>query len=283
VSVNPFFPHSTYSREQDLIEDLVIESIKSHGIDAKYLPRTLVREDNLFGEDTLSTFNIAAGLEVYVKNVEGFEGEGDFLSRFNLEIRDEMTLVIAKKRFEQIRSEKLMTESGFNLILESGSTTTPSRQFISSGSGNTASFVLEGYDDYSISSERPLEGDLIYFPLNGKIFEIKHVEHEIPFYQLGRVQMYELRCELFKYSSEDFATGNTEIDAIDTTYSNDILVYELLTEEGDQLLAEDGDSIIQEYRIEDTDASANNEFFQTEADNIIDFSEQNPFSERDRY
>jgi hypothetical protein len=283
VSTNQYFPHTSYGREQDLLEDLVIESIKIHGIDARYLPRTLVKEDHLFGEDTLSTFSVAAGLEVYIKNVEGFEGEGDFLSRFNLEIRDEMTLVIAKRRFEQIKSEKIMTEVGYNLMIETADLKTPSRRFITSGTANTSAFVLEGYDNYAISSERPLEGDLIYFPLNGKIFEIKHVEHEIPFYQLGRIQMYELKCELFKYSSEDFATGNTEIDAIDSIFSNNILVNELLQENGDVLLLEDGDSIIQEYRLEDTDTAANNEFFSQEAANIVNFSETNPFSERDRW
>jgi len=283
VPTNQYFPHASYGREQDLLEDLVIESIKIHGIDARYLPRTLVKEDDLFGEDTLSTFTVAAGLEVYIKNVEGFEGEGDFLSRFNLEIRDEMTLVIAKRRFEQIKSEKVMTEVGYNLMIETADLKQPSRRFITSGSANTSAFVLEGYEEYAINSERPLEGDLIYFPLNGKIFEIKHVEHEVPFYQLGRIQMYELRCELFKYSSEDFATGNTEIDTIDTIFSNDILVNELLLEDGNVLLSEDGDSIIQEYRLEDTDAAANNEFFQQQAANIIDFSETNPFSQQDRY
>lgn len=283
MPTNQYFPHASYGREQDLLEDLVIESIKIHGIDARYLPRTLVKEDDLFGEDTLSTFTVAAGLEVYIKNVEGFEGEGDFLSRFNLEIRDEMTLVIAKRRFEQIKSEKVMTEVGYNLMIETADLKQPSRRFITSGSANTSAFVLEGYEEYAINSERPLEGDLIYFPLNGKIFEIKHVEHEVPFYQLGRIQMYELRCELFKYSSEDFATGNTEIDTIDTIFSNDILVNELLLEDGNVLLSEDGDSIIQEYRLEDTDAAANNEFFQQQAANIIDFSETNPFSQQDRY
>ena len=283
MPTNQYFPHASYGREQDLLEDLVIESIKIHGIDARYLPRTLIKEDDLFGEDTLSTFTVAAGLEVYIKNVEGFEGEGDFLSRFNLEIRDEMTLVIAKRRFEQIKSEKIMTEVGYNLMLESADLKQPSRRFITSGTANTSAFVLEGYEDYAINSERPLEGDLIYFPLNGKIFEIKHVEHEIPFYQLGRIQMYELKCELFKYSSEDFATGNTEIDAIDSIFSNNILVNELLQEDGSILQSEDGDSIIQEYRLEDTDASANNEFFQRQAANIVNFSERNPFSELDRY
>ena len=146
MSTNQYFPHTSYGREQDLLEDLVIESIKIHGIDARYLPRTLVKEDHLFGEDTLSTFSVAAGLEVYIKNVEGFEGEGDFLSRFNLEIRDEMTLVIAKRRFEQIKSEKIMTEVGYNLMIETADLKTPSRRFITSGTANTSAFVLEGYD-----------------------------------------------------------------------------------------------------------------------------------------
>lgn len=280
MAVNQYFNNFNYGPEQDLLEDLTIEAIKMHGIDCKYMPRTIVKEDFAWGEDTLSQFNVAANLEMYIKNVEGFEGEGDFLGRFGLEIRDQVTLTVARKRFEQVRvGESLVDEVGYNVQLESANTSAPA---------NSAMIMLEtgtaGVNGYSITSSRPTEGDLIYFPLNGKLFEIKFVEHEELFYQTGRLQTYDLRCELFQYSSEQIDTGNTEIDAIETNYSTDLLAWEMLLESGDKLVNEDGDSIIQEgNRIEATQPTANNEFFGIQADSILDFSESNPFSEIDRY
>jgi len=118
----------------------------------------------------------------------------------------------------------------------------------------------------------------------GKIFEIKFVEHEQIFYQTGRLQTYDVRCELFEYSSERLDTGNTAIDAIETTYSLDTLGYQFTLEDGTGVAQlEDGGTLLQEYTIETTDSSANNQFFQTQADNILDFSEVNPFGEIDRY
>ena len=220
---------------------------------------------------------------MYIKNVEGFEGEGDLLSRFGLEIRDQITFTVARRRFDQaITSPKIMTEVGYNLIFEDGSTTTPSRQYLT-GSPDTDSFMLEG-SDYLNTINRPQEGDLIYFPMVGKIFEIKFVEHEQIFYQTGRLQTYDVRCELFEYSSERIDTGNTEIDLIESTYSLDTLIYQFTLEDGSGVAQlEDGGTLLQEYTIETTDASANNEFFQSNADNILDFSEMNPFGDTDRY
>ena len=283
MATNKYFNNFNYAREQDLVEDLTIESIKIYGHNLKYLPRTRVNTDHLFGEDTLSSFNEGIDLEMYIKNTEGFEGEGDLLSRFGLEIRDSVTFTVARKRFDQaITSPKLTTEVGYNLIFEDGSTTTPSRQYLT-GSQDTDSFVQEG-DDYTNTINRPQEGDLIYFPMVGKLFEIKFVEHEALFYQTGRLQTYDLRCELFEYSSERISTGNTEIDAIETNYSLDTLVYQFTLEDGLGVLKdEDGGTVLQEYTIETTDKTANNQFFQREADNILDFSENNPFSEIDRY
>lgn len=192
---NLFFNNFNFTSEQNLIDDLIIEAIKIYGIECYYLPRTLVKEDNLFGEDTLSKFDRAFALEMYIKNVEGFEGEGDFLSKFNIEIRDEMTLTVSRRRF----SEEIHP-----------SETTPYNE------------------DQGIG--RPAEGDLIWFPLNGKIFEVKFVEHEAVFYQLGSLQTYDLRCELFEYSSERIDTGIPQIDAIETTLSVDALLYQILFE-----------------------------------------------------
>jgi len=283
MATNVYFNNFNYGREQDLVEDLTIEAIKIYGHNVKYMPRTKVNVDHLFGEDPLSKFDEAIDVEMYIKNVEGFEGEGDLLSRFGLEIRDQITFTVARKRFDQaITSPKILTEVGYNLIHESGSNTTPSRQFLT-GSQDTEAFMLEG-DDYLNTINRPQEGDLIFFPLVDKIFEIKFVEHEQIFYQTGRLQTYDVRCELFEYSTEQLNTGNTAIDAIETTYTLDTLGYQFTLEDGTGVAQlEDGGTLLQEYTIETTDKSANNQFFQTQADNILDFSEVNPFGEIDRY
>ena len=245
-TTNLYFNNFAFTQEQNLIENLIIESIRIYGIDVFYLPRTLVKEDHLFGEDVLSKFEQAYQLEMYIKSVDGFQGDGDFLSKFGLEIRDEMVLTVSRRRF------------GEEIAIED---TTPV--------------------DEAEGVARPAEGDLLYFPLNGKIFEVKFVEHEAIFYQMGSLQTYDLTLELFEYSHEVIDTGIAEIDAIEDTYSGVKQNLELLDEAGDRLVFENGFAIVQEeYKIETTDNQANNEFFQT-ASNIsfIDFSEINPFSE----
>ena len=286
MATNKYFNNFAYAREQDLVEDLTIESIKIYGHNVKYLPKTISGIDHLFGEDKLLKYETAADVEMYVKNVEGFEGEGEFMSKFGVQLNDQLTLTVARKRFDQIRTEKLTTEVGYNYLQESANTDAPSRQFLT-GNNHTESIILEtgttGVNSYSITANRPQEGDLVFFPLVNKIFEIKFVEHEDIFYQTGRLQSYDLRCELFKYSSEQIRTGNTQIDSTETAGTLDTLLYELLLEDGDKLLEEGGDSMIQEYQLFTQDAGANNSFFQSEGESIIDFSEKNPFSEVDRY
>jgi len=158
--------------ENDLLHDLTIETIKIHGRDMVYIPRTLVNEDQLFGEDTISKFENGVEIEMYIQSVDGFGGDGDFISKFGLEIRDTVELVVSKRRFEE---------------------------------------------SFSHDSEitRPREGDLVYFPLTKGVFEIKFVEHENPFYQLGKLYTYKLSCELFNYSHQDMDTGFSEIDEVE--------------------------------------------------------------------
>ena len=286
MATNKYFNNFDYAREQDLVEDLTIEAIKIYGHNVKYLPKTISGIDHLFGEDKLLKYETAADVEMYVKNVEGFEGEGEFMSKFGVQLNDQLTLTVARKRFDQIRTEKLTTEVGYNYLQESANTDSPSRQFLT-GNNHTESIILEtgttGVNAYSITANRPQEGDLIFFPLVNKTFEIKFVEHEDIFYQTGRLQSYDLRCELFKYSSEQIRTGNTDIDSIETAGTLDTLLYELLLEDGNKLLEEEGDSLVQEYQLFTQDTGANNSFFQSEGESIIDFSERNPFSEVDRF
>lgn len=224
--------------EQSLIEDLVIESIRIYGHDLYYLPRSITRYDQIYGEDAqASTFDSAFAIEMYIKNVEGFGGDGDFLSKFNIEIRDQITFTVARRVF----ADEVGSELGL---------------------------------------PRPREGDVIYFPLTHKLYQIKFVEHEGVFYQMGSLQAFDLTCELMEYSNEFFNTGVDEIDAFTEEYSTDITVDLLLQEDGFELLNEDGGQIVQEvFDIEAIDTSADNDVIQSEADDFLDFSEINPFSE----
>ena len=275
MTVNKYFKPYSYGREQDTAEDLIIESIKIYGLDVKYLPRTIINQDFLLGEDALGKFNSAVDLEVYVKNIQGFEGEGDFLSKFNLEIRDQITFTMARKRFSQIATEKLIDEVGYNYQVETANTQAWSV---------TDSYVLEtgSANGYSITSTRPLEGDLIFFPLNNKLYEIKFVEHENIFYQHGKLYTYDIQCELYERDSR-LDTGNTAIDIIESNTTLDILTYQFLDEAGNTMLIEDGGYMLQEFRLEATAPMANNEYITTKSLSFVNWSEQNPFSETDRW
>ena len=244
MPTNVYFNTGT-KPEQRLYENLIIEQLRAFGQDVYYLPRKLVNEDTLFGEDTLSSFNDAYQVEMYLDNIEGFEGQKEMMTRFGLDMQDEATWVVSKRRFEQLIS----------------------------------------LDQNLIVSSRPNEGDLIYFPKAKKLFEIGFVDHDDPFYQLNNLPVFKMRCRTFEYSHEDFATGVSTIDAIETSESLDAMQYQLVLEEGtdsgtNYLITEDGDFIVQEEQLIDTiDSSAENIFFETQGDSILDFSEVNPFGE----
>ena len=220
MATNFFFNNFTNSGEQTLIEDLIIESIRIFGQDVWYLPRTLGAKDDLLNEDDLSIFEKAYMVEMYIKNVDGFEGEGDFLSKFGLQIRDSITFTMSQRRFLQ--------DIGL-------------------------------YDE----TVRPNEGDLIYFPLNRKLFELKHVEHEAIFYQMGSLQTYDLKCDLFEFSNERFATGILEIDAL-------LDVYRTTGNNANTAVAN-----VESLSL----LGADNITIETIADSILDFSESNPFGD----
>ena len=165
--------------EQNLYEDIVIESLKIYGQDVYYLPRDLVGEDKIFGDDVPSRFNSSHKIEMYIENIEGFEGEGDLFTRFGVEIRDEATFVVSRRRWTQ----------------------------------------QVGRMDNEITSVRPLEGDLIFLPMSNKLFQITHVEHEQPFYQLSNLPVFKLRAQLFEYNDEDLDTNIAAIDRIEKDYA----------------------------------------------------------------
>ena len=175
MPTNVYFDTGTV-QEKKLYEDLIIEQLKAFGQDCYYLPRTLVARDTILNEDSLSKFSAAYMIEMYVEDVSGFAGEGDLISKFGLEIRDEVTFVVSRRRFEM-----LVRESA-NLI----------------------------------ESSRPNEGDLVYLDRFKKFFQIDFVEHEDPFYQVHDLPVYKLKCSVYEYSHEEFDTGIQEIDKVET-------------------------------------------------------------------
>lgn len=162
--------------EQMLVEDLIIETLRIYGNELFYIPRTLVSKDNVLGEDRLSLFKASFPIEMYFENVDSYGGQGAFIQKFGLMIEQSATLVVARRRWDQF-------------VGRYGVTTVPNR---------------------------PNEGDLIYFPLTNSLFEIKFVQHQDPFYQLGKLYVYKLQVELFQYSSERIDTGVAEVDAFET-------------------------------------------------------------------
>lgn len=253
VGTNFYFDNFTHKGEQDLWENLIIESIKQYGQDMLYIPREIVNYDILYGEDAISRFTRTFPLEVYITSVDGFEGDGVFLSKFGLEIRDQVTFTVAKRVWEEAVGSEM-------------------------------------------DQTRPNEGDVIYFPLQQKVFQIKYVNYKPFFYQHGKLQTYDLVCELFEYSSEEFDTGVPEIDEIQDKYSVDILDYALLDEEGNYLTGEEGNYLVDERyatgQLNDnvTDdpnipsqptSGADNEDIQSDQEtyDVINWSEIDPFSE----
>ena len=283
MPTNSYFNHLENTAEQNLHQDLIIESIKTFGVDNYYLPRQYMNEDILYGEDTISQFSKSHLIEMYVKSVDGFEGEGDFISRFGLEIRDQVIFSVARRRWENLDT---------------------------------------GY-------ERPREGDVIFFPLNKKLYEVRFVEHESMFYQFGKLPIFDLTCELFQYDDQRIDTGIEDIDEIEDKYAyaievtlnsggsgnyvDDEYVYvgssqSSANTKGRVISWNSTDRVLKLTDLKGTfttsqnvvgntsgayftvgttpdtqvfvnDASANNISIETEADSIIDFSESNPFSE----
>ncbi len=274
MATNSYFKNFNSDRQQKLIEGQIVETIKRYGHDIKYIPRSVIAKDDLFGEDVLSKFEKAATIEVYIKNVDGYEGQGRFMAKFGIEVRDKVTFTISKLRFSQIRTGKILQESGYVFQNEEKLGYRPNESF---------AFELEegNVNDFSITTEKPIAGDLIYFPMVDKIFEITYVNHESFFYQHGALYTYDLECELFEYSSERFETGDSDIDSINV-FSTDLLNNELTGEDG-LLQFEDGSSIVREdVTVDSVVANANNAVYTEEAEKIVDWSELNPLVNTDK-
>jgi len=246
--------------EKRLHEDLIIEGLKIYGQDCYYLPRTLVNHDLVLGEDVLSKFDDSYMLEMYIETTEGFQGEQELINKFGLEIRDDTTFVIAKRRWQ-------------NQV------------------DNTATLIKDG---------RPNEGDLIYVPLFNSFFEIQFVEDQEPFFQLGNLPVYKLRATKFEYSSEQIDGTIPQLKEAETNLSIDLLQNQLELEDGSKMLLESTDTTLGniDYLILENDTFnlaaqtrdyADNDTYESDAgfgtvstaDDILDFTERNPFGEVD--
>jgi hypothetical protein len=294
MATNPYFSQGSTS-EQLLYEDLIVESLKMYGQDVYYLPRELVNVDVVFGDDVPSRFENAYQIEMYIDTIEGFEGEGDLFTKFGVEIRDTATFTVARRRWNSVVSPFEQTDD---------------RPFY-----------------------RPREGDLIFLPLSGSIFEITKVEDESPFYQLKNLPVFRMTCELFEYSDEDFDTGIDGIDNVEVAFAYQTeLVFDSITgsfEVGETIRQVDpqynmdgeivkidlsdsnnlkvyvahygaSDGVFHSWstsmvstgltsgafgtpksinEIQNIDKNSQNDVFDTESLNIIDFSESNPFGD----
>lgn len=194
MATSNYFIQHAYPQSQNIYEDLVIESIKIMGIDFLYVPRELVKEDQLFGEDIVTKFGNKFLLEMYLESFDGFAGS-DVMMNFGLAIKDTAEVSVSKRRFQE--------EIGINTGLD-----------------------------------RPTEGDLLYMPISNTVLEINNVEHENPFYQLGKQYVYKLTAEVFTYSHEEFDTLDKGLDSIDTDK-----IAESLATSDDSLLEIEGDSV----------------------------------------
>ncbi len=229
------------TNEQRLLEDLIIESMKIYGHDVYYLPRTIANEDPILGEDPLSFFSQAYPLEMYLENTEGFEGQGELLTKFGFEFRSNATFVVARRRWEES-----VGRNAENLQLP----------------------------------ERPAEGDLLFFPKTKTFFQIDYVDFLNPFYQLGKIYTYRMSCSTFEFSSENIDTGISEIDGITDGKTQDSLSWTLLMQSGDRVLTQTTDAIIQQkYGTTNIDPLDDANDFEYEAESILDFTAFNPFGE----
>jgi len=214
---NPYFNFGRVATEQDLYEDLIIEATNIYGQEFFYIPRTLVGTDPILGEDVLSQFNYSYPIVAYFDNIDSLDGQGSFMSKFGLTIEQSATISIPRREWE----------------------------------------TLVGEYCTSLLPNRPAEGDLLYFPLTKGLFEIRFVQHQDPFYQVGKLYVYKLTIELFQYSSERINTGDNFIDAFESLKSYDVDI---------------------NPTAEDQDSFGDNEKFKSGSSNII-FDESNPFGE----
>ena len=238
MAVNKAFHTSNstaITSEKNLYSDLVKEAIQIYGHDVYYIDRTTVAIDNVLGEDSLSKFTTQVPIEMYVENSDGgYEGEKELMSQFGLENRNELTLVVHRERFQdltkQVRLESGTDTTGGSILLESGTIDQSSDSSVLETVTSGSDFYLLTETD-AVNTDRPYEGDLVYHPILGKIFEISFVDHDEPFHQLDNNPVFKLSCKQFEYGSDALDTGISTIDDIEDDLSVNAQDYQFTLEQ----------------------------------------------------
>ena len=233
--LNPFFNNYDNQPLQEVYQDLIVQSIQIYGIECYYVPRNIVNFDKIYETDDQSTYTTPIQVPVYLENVDGFQGQRDIFTKFGLEIRDQVTLSMAKRTFETVIQPITL-------------------------------------------QPRPMEGDIIYFTLNKKCFQIKFTNNKEIFYPLGVLPTYKMTLELFEYSDETFNTGIPEIDEIQKISSLNVLDNVYTTESGLILTDESGNRLtVETYDEQNIDPISDSDALNSDVTSIIDNSEENAF------
>ena len=272
MAVNSAFHTSnlhSIATERNLYSDLIKEAIQIYGHDVYYMDRTLVAEDNILGEDSLSKYRTQHPIEMYMEDADGgFAGEKELMNQFGLQNLSEATFVVNKSRFQELDRQMQIedgtdTSSGGSILLEAGTIDQSSdSSTLSTVTGDNNFYIVQ--DTAATDSDRPQEGDVIYHPVLDKMFQINFVDHDEPFYQLDSNPVYKMRCRLYDYSSEIIDTGISDIDAIETEQSQNTLIY--------QFTLEQSSAVNEEIRLEtgtDDDVAAGLLLEETDGDNIV--------------
>jgi len=238
MPVSPFFSNINSLKEQKLVDDLVNEATRQRGIDVYYLPRTIKNEDTIYLADTVSEYNDNFLTEMYIKDFNNYNPPNEFMSKFGIEFRDDLTLSCPLTAFAK------------NVIR------------------------------YNPTYQRPQESDLIYIPFLSRIFVIKYVDYKPIFFALGTQYYYDLKLEVWEYSSEALNTGIPDIDNIQVKFTMDSQDWQLLTNDEFFIADNNGYALVQgQFDFSAQNAIQDNDEIEKEANVIVDFSESNPFSE----
>mgnify|MGYP003649560592 FL=1 len=282
MAVNTAFHTSNFASivtERNLYSDLVKEAIQIYGHDVYYMDRTLVAEDTILGEDSLSKFRTQHPIEMYMEDADGgFAGEKELMNQFGLQNLSEATFVVNKDRFQELDRQIQIqdgtdTSSGGSIQLEAGTIDqSSSSSTLTTASGDNVFYIIQ--DTAATDSDRPQEGDAIYHPILDKMFQINFVDHDEPFYQLDNNPVYKMRCRLYDYSSEILDTGISGIDDIETEQSQNALIY--------QFTLEQSSAVTEDIRLEygtDDDVASGLLLEETDGDNILGESDSTSVGE----
>ena len=281
MAVNSTFHTSnlhSIATERSLYSDLIKEAIQIYGHDVYYMDRTLVAEDTILGEDSLSKYRTQHPIEMYMEDSSGgFAGEREIMNQFGLQNLSEATFVVNKERFQELDRQMQIedgtdTSSGGSILLEAGTIDQSSdSSTLTTVTGDNNFYIIQ--DTAATDSDRPQEGDVIYHPVLDKMFQINFVDHDEPFYQLDNNPVYKMRCRLYDYSSEIIDTGISDIDAIETEQTQSALIY--------QFTLEQSSAVTEDIRLETGTDDLNTGLLleETDGDNILGESDSTSVGE----